>query len=269
LLPELLASAERRGPGGAPVKGVVTALLVACCWLPVHSFALTQALCNSSAKSAAKSSPQCAPKVAKPPAVKPTHAAKLRHPAKTLHAAKGKAKPPATAAVDCQSAGTCPAAALAEDMLPASKPPIRTDSACFAALGSSYASRHLATRVPFFLDHAPGAQALENKGHPNATEKSELSSVVAGYEMCLDMQAAARRETYAAEVITELEAYWKHTKSILGNLQGGRLSFGDAARAVADNDKAYKFRVDALLADLQTRRTSQESQDRAAGSRLQ
>lgn len=225
-------------------------LVMACCLLPLGSFAKEHTACKSTKKGAPKSSHVCAHK---------PKAARVAKADRKLHGSVAKAAPAAPVA----------AAVVVTAGLPSEKPRTHGDSACFAALGASKASGNVSAKVPFFLDRELGPEVLANTGHPSKAEKSELASVVAGYEMCLDMAADWRRATYASEVLAVLDAYWSHTKSILGSLQNGKLSFGDAARAVAENDKAYKSKVDGLVAELQPGRTSQVEQRRAAATATQ
>jgi hypothetical protein len=220
--------------------------MVVCCTLSWGALAKDPALCKSSKKGAHKADVPCV------------------HKAKKVRASKGSSKKATQ-----QTTQGVQEADTQVTLLPASKPRLHPDSACFTALGDSRASRHLSSKVPFFLDHAPDEGVLANKGHPDKTEKIELASVVAGYEMCLDMAGAWRRQTYPAEVLAVLDAYWSRTKSLLGELRNGRTSYGEAARAVAENDSVYKAKVDNLVADLQSRQSSLDAQNAPTGSRIQ
>lgn len=125
-------------------------------------------------------------------------------------------------------------------------PQANPGTACFAALGASNAARHLSTRVPFLSYSTASPQALAKGSLPNKMERQKLGSLIAGYGMCLDMAASWRRETYAPAVVAALDAYWRSAQSILNELAGAKRSFGDAAKAIAENDKAYKDRIDTL-----------------------
>ena len=168
------------------------------------------------------------------------------------------ALPPIAVDVDCGSTQSilqggvaqCPATASPSGSVLPTLPQANPGTACFAALAGSNASRQLASRVPFLSASAVSSEVLANRGLPNRMEKEELGSVIAGYGMCLDMAASWRRETYAPAVVQALDAYWLATQSILGELAGGRRSFGDAAQAVAESDKAYKAQLGAMDKDL-------------------
>jgi len=151
---------------------------------------------------------------------------------------------PASEASDAAQAaeGTQPLAAAA----PALRPLLHPPSPCFHALASSNAARHLAGKVPYLVDAEANAAQLAQSARPSKMERSELSSVLAGYEMCLDMSADWRQASYTPEAQNLLDAYWAQTKSVLGALAGGKLSYGEAARAVAENDSSYKRQIDAL-----------------------
>jgi hypothetical protein len=97
--------------------------------------------------------------------------------------------------------------------------------------------------VPFLSASAASPEALANRAVPNRNEKQELGSVIAGYGMCLDMAASWRSQTYGPAVVNMLDAYWHEAQSILNELARGKRSFGDAARAIAENDKAYRDRI--------------------------
>jgi hypothetical protein len=77
-------------------------------------------------------------------------------------------------------------------------------------------------------------------------EKEELGSVMAGYSMCLDMASSWRKQTYAPAVVSALDAYWHTAQSILKELATGKRTYGDAARAIAENDQTYKGQIGTL-----------------------
>jgi hypothetical protein len=118
--------------------------------------------------------------------------------------------------------------------------PANPGSACFASLAASNATRQLASRVPFLTDSAPGPEVLANKSLPSARDKEQLRSVVAGYGMCLDIASAWRKQAYAPARVQALDAFWLDAKSVLGELAAGKKNFGDAARALADSDRAFR-----------------------------
>lgn len=162
--------------------------------------------------------------------------------------------PPSQAIVDCGStqilaqggAAQCPMLSTPKGSTLVTQPQANPGTACFAALAGSHASRQLASRVPFLTGSAATPQALVNTGVPNKMEKQELGSVMAGYSMCLDMAANWRKQTYAPAVVTVLDAYWHTAQSILGELATGKRTFGDAAKAIAENDQVYKGQIGTL-----------------------
>jgi hypothetical protein len=119
-------------------------------------------------------------------------------------------------------------------------------STCLDALASSRASQHIAAKVPFLMDQAPTSDVLANRGHPDKTEKMELASVIAGHDLCRDMSSAWQHETYSPEVVGLQDAKWHETKAILESLQAGKLSYGEAARAIDANEQAYQSKLAAL-----------------------
>ena len=162
--------------------------------------------------------------------------------------------PPIHADVDCGSTQTilqggvaeCAPTALLSGPVLRALPQSNPGTACFAALSASHSARRLSPQVPFLSASAATPEALANKAVPNRMEKEELGSVIAGYGMCLDMAASWRRETYAPAVVNTLDAYWGQAQSILNGLVAGRRSFGDAARAMADNDTSYNSQISKL-----------------------
>jgi hypothetical protein len=64
--------------------------------------------------------------------------------------------------------------------------------------------------------------------------------------MCLDMAASWRRETYAPAAVSALDAYWLQVQATLNALVTGKKTYGEAARAIAENDKAYRSTLGAL-----------------------
>lgn len=159
--------------------------------------------------------------------------------------------PPISGDVDCDSTQTL-AQGRAGRCLPDAAPTASANpgTACFAALAASHSSRRLAPQVPFLSASAASAQALENPGVPNRKEKEELGSVIAGYGMCMDMAAPWRKQAYTPAVVSALDAYWREAQAILSELAGGKRTFGDAAKAIAENDKAYKAQLGAMDKDL-------------------
>jgi hypothetical protein len=251
---------------------------VAACSLSMASFATVHAPCNSNQKANQKSNPACVQASAgkaKPQAKATSRAAvnvkggtkakavtKGRGRATTTAASKTLAiatvpaatEPPQTpATVDCDSTQTllqggaaqCTAEAHNLSAL-ATQPQANPGNACFAALAASHSARRLAAKVPFLSDSAPSPEALANSSLPTRMEKEELGSVMAGYSMCLDMAASWRSQAYAPAVLSALNGFWRTAQSILSELAGGKRSYGDAARAIADSDKAYKSQIGQL-----------------------
>ena len=105
-------------------------------------------------------------------------------------------------------------------------------SPCFAALASSQASQHMADKVPFLAGQAPQPEQLANAGRPSKKEQTELSSLIAGYQMCHDMAAPPSQSDAGSPALPD-DAAWRAAKSVLNDLQAGRLSYGAAARALA------------------------------------
>lgn len=171
---------------------------------------------------------------------------------------------PSPSDVDCESTQTllqgggaqCPIAVTQNGSSLPALPQANPGTACFAALASSNASRHLSSRVPFLAASAASPETLANKSLPNKMERQELGSVIAGYGMCLDMGASWRRDAYAAEILGALDAYWRAAEAILNGLAGGKRTYGDAARAIAENDKAYRIRIGTLENKLQPTATN-------------
>ena len=169
--------------------------------------------------------------------------------------------PANTALVDCDSTqiylqgstAQCAAASTSSGGGAPAQPSANPGTACFAALAASQASRRLAPRIPFLSASAASPDVLANTSVPSASDRKVLGSVIAGYGMCLDMGAGWRKQAYAPVVTSALDAYWQDIQSILKELAGGKRSYGDAARAIADNDKAYKIRIGTLerVANLQ------------------
>ena len=261
-------------------------LLIAGCTLSLASFATTHVPCKSGQKAAQKGSAVCAPAPAvksgtkakapvKGKAVNKAHAkvstkskAAIKSKGKAATASKGKAKalaitavplaaavlPPNSAIVDCDSTQTFMQGSVASCAAPIvpdgsglpTQLRVNPGTSCFAALAASHSSRRLASQVPFLSASAATPEVLANRAVPNRNEKQELGSVIAGYGMCLDMAATWRKQTYAPAVVSTLDAYWHEAQAILKELAGGKRSFGDAARAIADTDKAYKNRIATL-----------------------
>ncbi|NVO05693.1 MAG: hypothetical protein HXX19_07015 [Rhodoferax sp.] len=265
---------------------------VAACTLSMASLAAAHVTCKSGQKPAAKGSQTCVPASTAQPKTASKTAAKSPVKGKTVvrsaATSKGKTKttvkgkahsrhgasaitqaplPAATALpanladADCDSTQTllqggaaqCTALGASTGLGLLTQTQANPGAACFAALAASQASRQLASRVPFLSDSAPSPEALANRGVASKRESEELHSVLAGYGMCLDISASWRSQTYAPSLVSLLEAYWREAKSVLGELAAGKKSFGDAARAVADSDKAYKIQIEAMAANLRSR----------------
>ena len=215
-------------------------LVLLACMLSLGVNASPQAQVKAKAKVAAKTHGKA--RAAVQPACKPVRkkGQKGSQPCKrqATHAAAVQQTEPSR--ITASPAGQLPASAHA-----ASNP----RSVCLDALASSRASQHIAAKVPFLLDQPPTADALANRGRPDKTEKMELASVIAGHDLCRDMSSAWQHETYSPEVVGLQDAKWRETKAILENLQAGRLSYGDAAKAVEEQEQAYQSKLKALGAD--------------------
>ena len=231
-----------------------TIVLVAACTVSLHTFAASVPACKAGKPVDPKTHHACTQKSAAAAKGKAKSGTKSNARAKHARTSAGKQKHPVPAVIQYDNpakaqepAGQASVAGVSGVGTAANgRPRIHPESACFAALRASNAARHLSAKVPFLANDAAGAELFGNPGHPSKIEKTELSSVIAGYDMCLDMAASARQEAYSQEVIQLQDAYWAQTKTILTGLQNGRLSFGDAARAVSENDLAHQSRIDAL-----------------------
>jgi hypothetical protein len=241
----------------------VLVALVACT-LSVASAATVHAPCKSKANP--KASAACAPAAkgkaksgtkAKAEAHKGRGRASSKAASRTLASAAMPAAaelPQTPATVDCDSTQTllqggaaqCAATAATHVSPLATQPPANPGTACFAALAASHSARRLAAKVPFLSDSAPSPEALANSGVPTRMEKEELGSVMAGYGMCLDIAASWRSQAYAPAVVNALNGFWRAAQSILSELASGKRSYGDAARAIAENDKTYKSQIEQL-----------------------
>jgi hypothetical protein len=105
---------------------------------------------------------------------------------------------------------------------------------CFAALAASQATQHMAAKVPFFVGQAPGPEVLANSSHPSKKEHEELSSLIAGYQMCQDMSAPAPDDSKSSQPLRLSDEQWRGSKAILDALRAGKLSYGAAARALVE-----------------------------------
>jgi hypothetical protein len=107
-------------------------------------------------------------------------------------------------------------------------------SPCFAALAASQAARHIAVKVPLFVGQVPGPETLANASRPSKKEHEELSSLIAGYQMCQEMSASALEASEASQQPPLDDAQWHASKSILEALQAGKMSYGAAAAALVE-----------------------------------
>jgi hypothetical protein len=263
--------------------------LVTACTLSMAPLAGAATACKSGQKTAQKGASQCTPQAAAKVKAKASRSATTKSTAKSATKPKGKTKASSRAqgkgkgrspdrvqpaeplqiraAADCEStqvmlqgaAGQCPAVPTPAGLTLPNAPRANPGAACFEALAASNAARRLAHKVPFLAASAASPQALDNQGVPGKMERQELGSVIAGYGMCLDMAASWRAQTYAPAVVSALHAYWLDAQGILNALAAGKKSFGDAARAIADNDQATKFRIGTLerVANTQTSNPAQ------------
>jgi hypothetical protein len=92
----------------------------------------------------------------------------------------------------------------------------------------------MAAKVPFFVGQAPGPEVLANSSHPSKKEHEELSSLIAGYQMCQDMSAPAPDDSKSSQPLRLSDEQWRGSKAILDALRAGKLSYGAAARALVE-----------------------------------
>jgi len=119
-------------------------------------------------------------------------------------------------------------------------------------------------RVPIDTSKPATLEQLGNQSKPTAREKSALSFMVAEWERCLAMAAEWRKQNYAPEVDALYESYRVELKSIFADLYGGKLTFGDVAKARANMDVDYKFKLIAISAPTQLQAGESESDEREA-----
>ena len=161
---------------------------------------------------------------------------------------------PGILAVDCDSTQTllqggaaqCPPIAAAKGSGKPAISPVNSGTACFAALAGSKAARQLSSRVPFLTDSTASPEAQANEAVPGKRDKEQLRSVIAGYGMCLDMAASWRSASYEPAVVSALNGFWIGVQAVLVELANGKRTFGEAARLIAEKDKAYKIRIGVL-----------------------
>jgi hypothetical protein len=142
-----------------------------------------------------------------------------------------KAAPPAVT-TPVPAIAAVPAAAVATAAAAPGAP-----SPCFAALAASQASQNMAAKVPFFAGQAPGPATLANPEHPSKKEQGELSSLIAGYQMCQEMSAPPGAGSEQGPQPRLDDAQWRASKAILDSLKAGKLSYGAAAHALANAEQ--------------------------------
>lgn len=201
-----------------PVLALLLASLL--CWTSQASATVN---CARASQASAKA---CASKAAKKPAAKQkSNAAATRR----CRGAKGAAAQRRCLAAPLP-ANDKAAAALVPVLGTANGP----TTPCFTALAGSQAAQHMAAKVPFFVGLAAGAEVLDNPAHASKKEQAELSSLIAGYEMCKEMSPPGPGSNQAGERPAPDDAQWRASKSILDGLRTGKLSYGAAARALAE-----------------------------------
>lgn len=216
---------------------------MAACTLPVASFASGHTACISGKKTLHQARVGCA------------SASKSKTKTRSRAGAQAHAAlAPGVITVDCESTQTllqggaaqCSPTAAAKGSSKPVNAPANSGAACFAALAGSKAARQLSSRVPFLTDSTASPQVLANQAVPGKRDKEQLRSVVAGYGMCLDMAASWRSASYAPAVVSTLNDFWIGVQAVLLELASGNRTFGDAARLIAEQDKAYKIRIGIL-----------------------
>lgn len=198
----------------------------------------TQASATVACKnSVQKNGKACAAKVqSKKPAPKQT--ARSKHAANCTRA-KGAAARRACVAANRPARTVTPltsatSAEALSNAAQAAPDPYAPTAPCFTALAKSQAAQHMAAKVPFLAGQSAGPAALDNASYPSKKEQTELSSLIAGYQMCRDMSAPGNDSGAGGETDAQDNQRWQARKSVLNQLQAGKLSFGAAARALSE-----------------------------------
>jgi hypothetical protein len=148
--------------------------------------------------------------------------------ARTVHKKPAPSVKSASTSTTVATAPPAPVAVASEATNPVPTTP------CFAALAASQASQHMAAKVPFFIGLAPGPEVLANASHPSKREHEELSSLIAGYQMCQEMSAPALEGAETGPQPRLDWEQWRASRSILEALRAGKLTYGAAAGALAE-----------------------------------
>ena len=134
---------------------------------------------------------------------------------------------------------------------------------CLANLKGDPMIMSIHNKVPVDSSKPATLEQLGNQSKPTAREKSALSFMVAEWERCMDMAVEWRKQNYAPQVDALYVSYRVELKSVFADLYGGKLTFGDVAKARAKMDLDYKFKLIAIASELQAKSVAEEQRRQA------
>ncbi|UUZ71047.1 hypothetical protein LP415_17725 [Polaromonas sp. P1(28)-8] len=138
---------------------------------------------------------------------------------------------------------------------------------CLSQLKGDAKIQILADKIPFDITKSQSLEVLANKAKPTAKEKAALSFFVTEGERCTDLGADWREKNFPAEINALLTAYRVDMVAAFADLYAGKTSYGDLAKLRAKGAAELKISVDAVVRELQAKRTAEQQNQQEAEAR--
>jgi len=119
--------------------------------------------------------------------------------------------------------------------------------ACLDKLYDDPRAKMLAGKMLIDANKTASLEILANTSKPNAKEKPALSYVVTEWERCIDLQEESKKRVLLPEVTQEVNAYRLNLRSSFADLYGGKITFGDLARARAKLDLEFRQKINTVI----------------------
>ena len=133
------------------------------------------------------------------------------------------------------------------DDLPAELERQKADKAnCLSNLESNSRIKLLEPKLPFNGFESPPIEVLGNPTKPTQKEKSAISYLASERDRCNQMDTEWRRQNIPNEYSEVFDTYWRETKFILADLYGGKITYGDVAKARSKLSHDWATKINAI-----------------------
>lgn len=140
----------------------------------------------------------------------------------------------------------------------------RESQACLNKLYEDSRAKSLSGKVLLDTTKTASLDILGNTSKPNAKDKAALSYVFAEWERCTDIQEEPRKKMLRPEITQIINAYRLDIRSAFADLYGGKISYGELAKARARFDLEFQQKASTILSSIQEKELAETKRKQEA-----